>query len=112
MPYQVTLKAGLKDVALPNGLRYKAGDIVTLSDDHYARITPAAAAALFSASAHTGGGGSVSRTVTVKAALRDVVLPNGIRYSGGAVAVLPDAQSSIMTATPRTALFSADIVTP
>jgi hypothetical protein len=112
MPYQVTIASGKKDVLLPNGLRYKTGDVVTLADDHYALITPAAAAALFSATAHTGGGGSVSRTVTLKAPLKDVVLPNGIRYQGGAVVVLSDAQYSLMTATARTALFSADVVTP
>jgi hypothetical protein len=46
--YQVTIAGGLHGVALPDGLCYKAADVVTLSDEQYSVITPAAVAALFS----------------------------------------------------------------
>ena len=45
--YTVTLKSGLVNVVLPNGLRYQEGASVTLSDAEYSLIRPSAAAALF-----------------------------------------------------------------
>lgn len=47
--YSVTLKAGLKDVVLPNGGRYQGGDVVILSAEHYSVIPAATRAAVFSA---------------------------------------------------------------
>lgn len=43
MPYTVTLNAGLKNVVLPNGLRYSGGAVVTLSDEQYAQVALSAA---------------------------------------------------------------------
>jgi len=47
MPYVVTIKSGLIDVVLPNGGRYQANDVVTLSDEDYSVISPAIRTALF-----------------------------------------------------------------
>jgi hypothetical protein len=47
--YSVTLKAGLKDVVLPNGNRYQGGDVVILSAEHYGVIPAATKTAVFSA---------------------------------------------------------------
>jgi hypothetical protein len=46
--HQVTIASGLGNVVLPNGLRYKAGAVVVLSDEEYSLIAPATASALFS----------------------------------------------------------------
>jgi hypothetical protein len=46
-------------------------------------------------------------SVTIKAGLRDVVLPNGRRYQAGQTAVLSDQEASLLTATGITALFTA-----
>lgn len=51
--YAVTIAAGKKDVVLPDGLRHQAGAVVTLSDDEYSTISPAAKAALFSSTVVT-----------------------------------------------------------
>lgn len=53
--YAVTLAAGLHGVVLPDGLRHKAGDVVTLSDEEFSVLTPNVVSTLFS---------SVVRTVT------------------------------------------------
>lgn len=47
--HQVTIAAGLTNVVLPNGSRYKTGDVVVLSDEEYSTISAAAKSALFSA---------------------------------------------------------------
>lgn len=47
--HQVTIAGGLDSVVLPNGLRYKAGDVVVLSDDEYGLIPAASLSSLFSA---------------------------------------------------------------
>lgn len=49
--YSVTLKAGLKDVVLPNGNRYQGGDVVILSSEHYGVIPASTKTAVFSATA-------------------------------------------------------------
>jgi hypothetical protein len=49
MAWSVTIKAGLKDVVLPNMLRYQAGAIVVLSDEEMAQLSPRAFANLFTA---------------------------------------------------------------
>jgi hypothetical protein len=49
----VTIAAGKTNVVLPNGVRYKAGDVVVLSDEEYSTISAAAKAALFSADSTT-----------------------------------------------------------
>jgi hypothetical protein len=47
--YSCTLKAGLVDVVLPNGMRYQGGDVVILSAQHYGQMPVATRAAVFSA---------------------------------------------------------------
>jgi hypothetical protein len=49
MAWQVTIKSGLKDVVMPNGLRYQAGDIVVLSDHEVAQLSKMSFASLFTA---------------------------------------------------------------
>jgi hypothetical protein len=51
--HQVTINTGLKNVVLPNGNRYKAGDVVVLTDEEYSTIPAAAKSALFSADTTT-----------------------------------------------------------
>lgn len=48
MSYQVTVAPGKSNVVMPDGLRYKAGDVVTLGDDQYAQLSPSAASSLLS----------------------------------------------------------------
>jgi hypothetical protein len=51
-------------------------------------------------------------SVTLKAGLVDVVLPNGNRYQGGDVVILSAAQYGQIPAATRTAVFSAQSVVP
>jgi hypothetical protein len=51
--HMVTIASGKSNVVLPNGGRYKAGDVVVLSDEEYSTISAAAKAALFSADTTT-----------------------------------------------------------
>ena len=46
--YTVTLNGGLDNVVLPDGLRYRGGDVVTLADYEYSILTPTAVSTLFS----------------------------------------------------------------
>lgn len=46
--FRVTVAAGITQLVLPDGLRHKSGDVVTLSDSQYSTISPAAVSALFS----------------------------------------------------------------
>lgn len=46
-------------------------------------------------------------TVTLKSGLTNVCLPNGRLYQAGDVVILTDEQFGAMSATTRTALFSA-----
>ena len=46
--HQVTIASGLDNVVLPNGLRYKAGAVVVLSDAEYGLIPAGALGSLFS----------------------------------------------------------------
>jgi hypothetical protein len=113
MPYSVTIAAGKKDVILPNMNRYQAGAVVTLTDEQYGRLTARAITTLLTApGVHTAGGGNVSRTVTLKSTVKDVVLPNGLRYGPSAVVVLSDQQYSTISPAAKAALFASDVVTP
>jgi hypothetical protein len=47
MAWSVTLKAGLKDVVLPNQQRYQGGAIVILSDEEIGQLSPTAITKLF-----------------------------------------------------------------
>lgn len=51
-------------------------------------------------------------SVTVKAGLVDVVLPNGGRYQGGDTVVLSDEQYGVMPQTTRDAVLDAASVIP
>ncbi|PPS89467.1 hypothetical protein [Streptomyces sp. MH60] len=51
-------------------------------------------------------------TVTLKAGLQDVVLPNGSRYQGEDVVVLSDEHYGVIPASTRAAVFSAEAVVP
>ncbi len=42
MPYEVEIKTGAKQVSLPNGGLYNAGDTVTLTDEQYFKISAGA----------------------------------------------------------------------
>lgn len=113
MTYSVTITAGKRDVVLPNGSRYQAGAVATLTDDEYGQLSARAVSTLLTApGTHTAGGGNVSRTVTLKSTVRDVVLPNLQRYGPSAVVVLSDAQYSTISPAAKTALFATDVTTP
>jgi hypothetical protein len=49
----------------------------------------------------------VSYTVVLKTGLSGVVLPNGIRYDGGASVALSDDEMSVLSAAEQSALFSS-----
>jgi hypothetical protein len=49
MAWSVTIKAGLKDVVMPDMKRYQAGAIVVMSDTQIAQLSPRAFANLFTA---------------------------------------------------------------
>jgi hypothetical protein len=51
-------------------------------------------------------------SVTLKAGLVDVVLPNGNRYQGGDVVILSAEHYGQIPAATRTAVFSAQSVVP
>lgn len=73
VPYDVTLNAGLVDVALPGGTIAQGGQTYTLTDDQYLMLSPTAAATLFSSVVQTGGGGGGAVT-SVNTQTGDVVL--------------------------------------
>lgn len=58
MPYQVTVAPGLSNVVLPDGLRHKAGDVVTLTDDQYGTLSATALSSLLSTVSQQAGGGT------------------------------------------------------
>lgn len=49
MAWSMTIKAGLKDVVMPNMKRYQAGAVVVLSDTEAAMLSPRAVANLLTA---------------------------------------------------------------
>lgn len=51
----------------------------------------------------------MTHIVTLKTGLSGVVLPNGLRYDGGAVVSLSDGEYSLIGATGKSALFSSDV---
>jgi hypothetical protein len=114
MTYALTVNSGAGSVVMPNGIRYAAGGSLTLADEDFGLLTAGARALLTAGGGGTATGslgGDVSHQVTVTAGLRNVVLPNGLRYSGGAVVVLSDAEYSLIPATALSGLFSADATT-
>jgi hypothetical protein len=114
MTYSLTVNSGTDSVVMPNGIRYAAGADFTLADEDFGLLTAGAKELLTAGAGGTSTGslgGDVSHQVTVTADLDNVVLPNGLRYKGGAVVVLSDAEYSLIPATALSALFSANTTT-
>lgn len=108
MTWTVTLNGGDRDVALPNGLRYQGTAQVVLSDRWYAQLSAHALSSLMSA---VSAGGTAAYRVTLAAGKANVALPNGLRYSAGAVAVLSDEEYSLLTPHAVSMLFSSVVRT-
>jgi hypothetical protein len=112
--YTLTVNAGVSGFAAPNGIRYKAGDAFTLSDREFGLLTAGAKSLLTAGAGGTSTGslgGTVSHQVTIASGLSGVVLPNGIAYSAGAVAVLSDEEYSLLTPGAVASLLSANTTT-
>ena len=58
MTWQVTVQSGLREIVLPDGLRYQGGAVVVLDDAQYGQLSANAVATLFSSVSQLGGGGS------------------------------------------------------
>jgi hypothetical protein len=115
MTYSVTVNAGVRGLVFPNGIRYRPADQIPVPDRQYSLMTAGAKSLLTpgpGGTAPTGSlGGSVSHQVTINAGLKNVVLPNGLRYGAGAVVVLSDDEYNLIPAYARATLFSADTTT-
>lgn len=114
MTYTLTVNAGVHGFVAPNGIRYFAGQGFTLPDDDFGKLTAGAKTLLTAGAGGTATGslgGDVSHQVTINAGLKNVVLPNGLRYSAGAVVVLSDAEYSLIPAAAHATLFSSDTTT-
>jgi hypothetical protein len=111
MTYALTVNSGTDGIVMPNGTRYAAGNAFTLTDAGFGLLTAGAKGVLGAGSGGTATGslgGTVSHQVTIASGLHNVVLPNGLRYKAGAVAVLSDAEYSLIPAAALSGLFSAD----
>lgn len=114
MTYTLTVNSGAGGIVMPNGLRYAAGAGFTLADDEFGLLTAGAKALLTAGAGGTATGflgGDVSHQVTIASGLRNVVLPNGLRYGAGAVVVLSDQEYSLISPAAATALFSSNTTT-
>lgn len=114
MTYTLTVNSGTNGLVAPNGLRYFAGQGFTLTDAQYGKLTAGAKARLTAGAGGTATGslgGCVSHQVTIRSGLKNVVLPNGLRYKAGDVAVLSDDEYSLIPAAALSTLFSADTTT-
>jgi hypothetical protein len=58
MPWQVTIAAGHSNIELPDGGHYDAGDVVTLTDDQYARLDQNAIGSVLTATQVGGQSGT------------------------------------------------------
>lgn len=84
MSYVVTIKPGLKDVALPGGIIAQGGQTYTLTDEQYLMLSPTASAALFSSVTQQGGGTTWAFDPTQYGAKGDgKVVLDGAISSGG-----------------------------
>lgn len=111
MTYALVVNSGTDGIVMPNGIRYAAEGAFTLPDEDYGLLTAGAKALLAAGAGGTDTGylgGTVSHQVTITSGLKNVVLPNGLRYDGGAVVVLSDAEYSLIPAEAASALFSSD----
>jgi hypothetical protein len=114
MTYTLTVNAGTRNFIAPTGQRYRAADGFTLADSDFGRLTAGARSVLTAGAGGTSTGslgGTVSHQVTIHSGLKNVVLPNGLRYPAGAVVVLSDAEYSLIPAAALATLFSADTTT-
>lgn len=57
LPYSITIKTGLIDIALPSGVIGQGGQTYVLTDAQYLGLSPTASAALFSSVVFSGGPG-------------------------------------------------------
>jgi hypothetical protein len=55
VPYQVTVQAGLSNIVLPDGLRHRGGDVVTLTNDEHGQLSATAISSYFSATVNLNG---------------------------------------------------------
>lgn len=80
MPYDVTIKPGLVDIALPSGVIAQGGQTYTLTDDQFLALSPTAAAALFSSVVPSGGDAGALQAINN---LSDVANPGTSRINLG-----------------------------
>jgi hypothetical protein len=109
--YTLVVDSGTDGIVMPNGIRYAAEGEFTLTDQDYGLLTAGAKVLLTAGAGGTGTGslgGTVSHQVTIASGLKNVVLPNGLRYDAGAVVVLSDAEYSLIPHGALGTLFSAD----
>jgi hypothetical protein len=105
--YQLTVNGGVKNLVAPNGNRYQAGAVFTVSDREWGLMLSGGRSKV----AEAYSGGTVSHMVTIASGKSNVVLPNGNRYKAGDVVVLSDDEYSTISAAAKAALFSADTTT-
>lgn len=111
MTYALTVNAGDGGLVTPEGIRHQAGEDFTLTDADFGLLTAGAKDMLSPGAGGTGTGylgGTVSHQVTITSDLANVVLPNGLRYAGGDVVVLSDAEYGLIPAGALSSLFSSD----
>jgi hypothetical protein len=109
--YSLVVNSGTDGIVMPNGIRYAAEGAFTLPDDDFSLLTAGAKARLSPGAGGTSTGylgGTVSHQVTIASGLKNVVLPNGLRYDAGAVVVLSDAEYSLIPAEAASTLFSSN----
>jgi hypothetical protein len=114
MTYTLTVNAGYGGLVTPEGIRHPAGDAFTLTDSDFGKLTAGAKAVLTAGAGGTSTGylgGTVSHQVTIHSGLSNVVLPNGLRYTAGAVVVLSDEEYGLIPAGTHSTLFSSDTTT-
>jgi len=112
--YTLVVNSGHGNLVTPEGIRHPAGEDFTLTDADFGTLTAGAKAVLTAGAGGTATGylgGTVSHQVTIHSGLKNVVLPNGLRYSAGAVVVLSDAEYGLIPAGALSSLFSSDTTT-
>lgn len=71
MSYQVTLNTGSSNVVLPDGLRHRGGDTVTLTDNEYGTLSANALSTLFSSVVNLNGMMRLAATAVTGFALQN-----------------------------------------
>jgi hypothetical protein len=114
MTYTLTVNAGTSSLVMPNGVRYSASGAFTLTDEQYGLLTDGVKSLLTAGAGGTATGylgGTVSHQVTIHSGVKNVVLPDGLRYKAGDVTVLSDADYGLIPHSALAVLFSADTTT-